>query len=164
MTLPPSLKAGPAAETGIKDSFSAATLDKGHGRIEKRTLTASAGLNDYLDWPYVQQVFKLERRVEYVKEGRITHERVYGITSLALDQADPQRLLEIVRTHWNIENGLHYRRDETLREDWCHLRLGHAQRMMAAVNQPGPGAVVAAWSQKRAPATPPVCCPMGRGP
>ena len=125
---------GPAAETGIKDSFSAATLDKGHGRIEKCTLTASAGLNDYLDWPYVQQVFKLERRVEYVKEGRITHERVYGITSLALDQADPQRLLEIVGTHWNIENGLHYRRDETLREDWCHLRLGHAHRMMAAVN------------------------------
>ena len=40
----------------------------------------------------------------------------------------------MVRRHWNIENGLHFRRDETLREDWCHLRLGHAQRMMAAIN------------------------------
>ena len=112
----------------------AETVNKGHGRIEKRSLRASDGLNDYLDWPHVQQVFKVERRFEYVKEGRATHETVYGITSLGLDQAGPQRLLEIVRTHWNIENGLHYRRDETLREDWCHLRLGHAQRMMAAVN------------------------------
>ena len=87
-----------------------------------------------MDWPYVQQVFKVEWRFEYVKEGKITHETVYGITSLGPDQAGPQRLLEIVRTHWNIENGLHYRRDETMREDWCHLRLGHAQHMMAAVN------------------------------
>ena len=125
----------PAAATGVRDSFSAAALDKGHGRIEKRVLTASSDLNDYLDWPHVQQVFRLERRFEYVNQGKTTCETVYGITSLRLDQASPQRLLEIVRTHWNIENGLHYRRDETLREDWCHLRLGHTQRMMAAVNK-----------------------------
>ena len=124
----------PAAATGVRDSFSAAALDKGHGRIEKRVLTASSDLNDYLDWPHVQQVFRLERRFEYVNQGRTTCETVYGITSLRPDQASPQRLLEIVRTHWNIENGLHYRWDETLREDWCHLRLGHTQRMMAAVN------------------------------
>ena len=124
----------PAAATGVRDSFSAAALDKGHGRIEKRVLTASSDLNDYLDWPHVQQVFRLERRFEYVNQGKTTCETVYGITSLRPDQASPQRLLEIVRTHWNIENGLHYRRDETLREDWCHLRLGHTQRMMAAVN------------------------------
>ncbi len=123
-----------ADEDVPENGAAAETVDKGHGRIEKRSLRASTGLNDYLDWPYVQQVFQVERRFEYVKEGKTTHERVYGITSLGIDQATPQRLLEIVRTHWNIENGLHYRRDETLREDWCHLRLGHGQRMMAAVN------------------------------
>ena len=123
------------AEEGVlENGASVETVDKGHGRIEKRSLRASTGLNDYLDWPYVQQVFKVERRFEYVKEGKITHETVYGITSLDMDQASPQRLLEIVRTHWNIENGLHYRRDETMREDWCHLSMGHAQRTMAAVN------------------------------
>ena len=123
-----------ADEDVPENGAAAETVDKGHGRIEKRSLRASTGLNDYLDWPYVQQVFQVERRFEYVKEGKTTHERVYGITSLGIDQATPQRLLEIVRSHWNIENGLHYRRDETLREDWCHLRLGHGQRMMAAVN------------------------------
>ncbi len=123
------------ASDGVPENGATAeTVNKRHGRIEKRSLRASDGLSDYLDWPHVQQVFKVERRFEYVKEGKTTHETVYGITSLGLDQAGPQRLLEIVRTHWNIENGLHYRRDETLREDWCHLRLAHGQRMMAAVN------------------------------
>ena len=128
------LARGAALESGVGEPFSATTLDKGHGRIGKRVLSASCGLNDYLDWPYVQQVFKLERRFQYVKEGKITHESVYGITSLGPDQASPEGLPEIARGHWNIENGLHYRRDETLREDWCHLRLGHAQHMMAALN------------------------------
>ena len=129
---------GLAGETGASDSgsatFSAIFMNKGHGRIEKRVLTASDGLNDYLDWPGAQQVFQLERRCEYIQEGKTTCETAYGITSLGTDQVSPQRLLEIVRTHWEVENGLHYRRDETLREDWCHLRLGHTQRMMAAIN------------------------------
>ena len=124
----------PGFSPAIKGFSSGATVDKGHGRIEQRTLTSSAELNGYVDWPYAQQVFKLERDVERVKDGKITHEITYGITSLPQDQASPHRLLEIVRTHWQIENGLHYRRDETLREDWCHLRTGHAQHMMAAIN------------------------------
>ena len=110
------------------------TVEKGHGRIEQRRLRASTGLNEYLDWPHVQQVFRVDRRTEHVKRGEITHETAYGITSLGPEQADPQQLLTMVRGHWNIENGLHYRRDETLREDWCHLRLGHAQHMMAVIN------------------------------
>ena len=112
----------------------AVPVEKGHGRIEQRHLRASAGLNEYLDWPYLQQVFRVDRRTEHVKRGELTHDTVYGITSLGPEQANPQQLLAMVRGHWNIENGLHYRRDETLREDWCHLRLGHAQRMMAAIN------------------------------
>ena len=112
----------------------AATVEKGHGRIEQRCLWASAGLNGYLDWPYVRQVFRLDRRTQCVKTGVVTNETVYGITSLSPERADPQQLLSLARGHWNIENGLHYRRDETLREDWCHLRLGHTQRMMAAIN------------------------------
>ena len=36
--------------------------------------------------------------------------------------------------HWQIENGLHYRRDETLREDWCHLRMGQSPHAMAVIN------------------------------
>jgi predicted transposase YbfD/YdcC len=118
----------------VKEFRSDRTTDKAHGRLEQRTITVSSELKGYLDWPYVEQVFKLERHFERMRDGKITHEVAYGVTSLTAKEASPPRLLEIVRTHWQIENGLHYRRDETLREDWCHLRLGHAPHMMAAIN------------------------------
>jgi len=118
----------------LKDFRTAQTIDKGHGRIERRTLTVSSELSAYLDWPNAQQVFKLERDFTRLKDGKRTHEVVYGLTSLTAQQAHPHRLLALIRGHWGIENGLHYRRDETLREDWCHLRIAHAPRAMAVIN------------------------------
>ena len=46
----------------------------------------------------------------------------------------PEHLWRLIRSHWGIENGLHYRRDETLREDWHHLKRGQAPRAMAVIN------------------------------
>lgn len=108
--------------------------NKGHGRLERRTITVSSALKDYLDWPYAEQVFQLERSVRQWGTGKETHEVVYGVTSLRAAEASPRRLLELVRGHWQIENGLHYRRDETMREDWSHVRQGHAPQVMAACN------------------------------
>jgi predicted transposase YbfD/YdcC len=117
-----------------KDFRTAQTTEKNHGRIEQRTLTASAELKGYLDWPSAQQVFKLERQFKRMVDGQVTREVVYGITSLTAEKAGPKRLLEVIRSHWGIENGLHYRRDETMREDWCHLKCGQAPRAMAIIN------------------------------
>jgi hypothetical protein len=50
----------------------ATTLDKGHGRRERRTLKATTALNEYLDWPGVAQVGQVESEV--VKDGKTTHE------------------------------------------------------------------------------------------
>lgn len=111
-----------------------ATTDKGHGRIEQRVLTVSAALQDWVNWPHAAQVFKLEHAVRRTRDGKRTTEIRYGLTSLTPTEASPQRLLDLVREHWQIENGLHYRRDDTLREDRCTLRFGHAAHMMAAVN------------------------------
>ena len=118
----------------LKEFRTAQTFNKGHGREERRTLTASTELQDYLDWPTAAQVFKLERRIKRTGDGKTSPEVVYGITSLRPDKASPARLLELNRSHWGIENGLHYRRDETLREDWCHLKGGQAPRAMAVIN------------------------------
>lgn len=120
--------------TASKDFRTATTMDKGHGRLERRTLSLSEELKGYLDWPYAEQVFKLERHTERIRDGKTRQQIVYGITSLKAEEAGAERLLGLIRGHWQIENGLHYRRDETLREDWCHLRMGHAQHMMAAIN------------------------------
>ena len=42
-----------------KDLRTTETIEKGHGRLERRTLTASAELKGYLDWPYAEQVYRL---------------------------------------------------------------------------------------------------------
>jgi predicted transposase YbfD/YdcC len=106
----------------------------GHGRLEQRMLIASTELNDFLakEWYGVQQVFCLRRRVQ--KPLYCTQEWVYGITSLSPSQADPPRLLSLLRGHWAIENRLHWRRDVTLREDACQVRKGCAPRVLAVLN------------------------------
>ena len=100
----------------------------------QRTITTTIELKDYLDWPGAEQVFKLDRRFVYVKENRVREETSYGITSLSVNRANPKRLLELIRGYWEIENGLHYRRDVTFQEDRCRLTIGHAAHMMAALN------------------------------
>ncbi len=117
-----------------KDFRSEEKIEKGHGRMEKRTLTVSSELKGYVDWPYAEQVFKLEREFKQMNTGKLTHEVVYGITSLTAKEAGAKRLLEITRSHWGIESGLHYRRDVTLHEDRCRVRTGHAAHAMAVIN------------------------------
>jgi len=116
------------------DFSQAKTVDKGHGRIEQRQITVTSMLAGHSDWPNLQQVFKLDREVEELSTGKRREETVYGVTSLTREQANATRLMELIRGHWGIENGLHYRKDKTLREDECRLRTGQAAQVMAVIN------------------------------
>jgi predicted transposase YbfD/YdcC len=111
----------------------ATTITKGHGRLEKRTITVSSLLAGYSTFPYVAQVFQVETWVQLTGD-RSRHEVRYGLTSLPAAVASPQRLLALVRGQWGIENGLHYRRDMTMREDHSQLRMGHAPHLLAILN------------------------------
>jgi len=117
-----------------KSICTAETVNKGHGRREKRTLWASTELNDYLDWPGVAQVFRIERVIWHEKHHGYTRQVVYGLTSLSRERASPKKLLALVRQYWKIETGLHYRRDVTLKEDATRLTLGNAGHTMAILN------------------------------
>lgn len=117
-----------------KDFESATTINKGHGRIEKRTITVSSQLKDYLAWPYLEQVFKLERRFIFTKTGEIREHVVYGITSMSREEIAPARLLQMTRSYWGIENGLHYRRDVTLLEDRIRMTKENMGQAMACIN------------------------------
>lgn len=110
------------------------TTDKEHGRLEQRRITTSSMLCGQVDWPGLGQVFKIEREIEEIATGKRRNETVYGVTSLTGEQASGKKVLEIARKHWMIENGLHYRRDWTLREDYCRLRIGEAAQAMAVIN------------------------------
>lgn len=117
-----------------KDFQSVTRISKGHGRLEVRTLTTSSQLNDFLDWPFLQQVFQLQRTITTSKTGKTRHETVYGITSLSAEQASPAQLLDMLRSYWRIENKLHYPRDVTLHEDQTRFKKHSAAHNMAIIN------------------------------
>jgi len=117
-----------------KDFESATTISKGHGRIEKRTISVSSQLKDFLAWPYLEQVFKLERQFTFSRTGKIQAYVVYGITSINRDEITPSKLLQMTRSYWGIENGLHYRRDVTLLEDRTRMTKGKMGQAMACIN------------------------------
>jgi predicted transposase YbfD/YdcC len=111
------------------DMRRATTVEKGHGRVERRHAIASTELNDYLDWPHLAQVVMIART--WWGRGR-RHEAVrYALTSLPPQVADASRLLTLVRGHWQIENGVHYVKDVTLGEDRSTIRMGHGPSVMA---------------------------------
>jgi predicted transposase YbfD/YdcC len=115
------------------DEQHAVTVDKGHGRLEVREIRVSADLAEYLDWPYLAQVFELTRT--WTCKGVRKTEVHHGITSLPPGVADAERLLTLKRGHWGIENRLHYVLDETLREDRSTIHCGQGPNIMAMLRR-----------------------------
>lgn len=117
-----------------QDFRRAHSVDKGHGRVERREIIVSSELKGYSDWPGLEQVFQLERWRLECKSGKQEREVVWGLTSLREEEASAERLLYLCRAYWRIENGLHHRRDVTFEEDRCRLTRGQAGRVVAAIN------------------------------
>jgi predicted transposase YbfD/YdcC len=117
-----------------KDVRMTTKVNKQCGRVEQRSILTSNQLNDYLDWPHVAQVFRIERIVNHAHHLGKTRQIVYGLTSLSPEQAGPEKLLKLFRKYWGIESGLHYRRDVTLREDATHFKDDKAAHNMAILN------------------------------
>ncbi len=109
------------------------TTDKGHGRIEIRSIWTSDELNEYLEFPHVKQVFCIRRDVTHLGKNRESSETLYGITSLSSANAAPQRILGLNRGQWSIENKLHWVRDVTFDEDRSQIRTGNGPRVMASL-------------------------------
>jgi predicted transposase YbfD/YdcC len=130
----PDMQPIPGMNFPPKDFETAQQTNKGHGRLETRTITVSSQLQDFLDWPYMEQVFKLERHFVSLKTGEVQGKTEYGFTSLRRDEITPSQLLNKTRSYWGIENGLHYRRDVTLREDYTRMTKGNAGHAMACLN------------------------------
>jgi predicted transposase YbfD/YdcC len=110
----------------------AESVDRAHGRIERRRLIVSAALADYSDWPGLKQVFRIDRETLLRSTGEIRRQTVYGVTSLDRARADAQRQLMLTRHHWLIENRSHWVRDVTFDEDRSQVRKGSTPEVMAA--------------------------------
>ena len=110
--------------------------EKGHGRIEQRSIKVT----DYLDWfePDERKHWLGLRSVVEVtstrelNNGSKSTEKRYYLTSHA---PDAQKLLDLVRRHWGIENRCHWVLDVTFDEDQCRARMGHAAQNLALLRK-----------------------------
>ena len=93
------------------------TIDSGHGRIEDRKCEMIGDLR-FLDgkeqWVGLQSVVKISSKRYIKKKGDESSEIRYYITSL---RPDSKRLNQIIRSHWGVENNLHWRLDVVFNED-----------------------------------------------
>ena len=100
------------------------TIDGEHGRIETRTTTVIhdvGWLQERHAWPGLKAVVMVESRREI--SGKIENETRFYITSLVMLA---HLLGPVVRSHWAIENSLHWVLDMVFRDDECRVRTEHA--------------------------------------
>ena len=107
------------------------SVEKDHGRIEIRRCWQSEDINWYEDkhlWPGLRSFGMVEAIREY--NGKVETSRRYFISTLA-DEAS--RLARIIRSHWHIENSLHWSLDVVFNEDQSRARAGHAAKNLGTL-------------------------------
>jgi predicted transposase YbfD/YdcC len=110
--------------------LTACTVSKLGGQQEQRHLCASAVLSAYLQeagWADVHLVLAVETWVRWPAHPlRAPRYDMRYVLSSRPSPTPPTALLRFVRTHWHLENWLHWPRDVTLGEDACQIRSGRA--------------------------------------
>jgi len=126
----------------IKDAFaqtplaiSDTVIEKGHGRIEKRTcriITDLVWVNKVENWKNLQTIISIETERTIVQTNQIQTEQRLYISSLS---TEPNHFNKIVRGHWGIENKLHWCLDVVFKEDLSTKQQGNAAENFSMVNK-----------------------------
>lgn len=118
--------------SSLAPAVASVTYDGGHGRIETRSLRATADitwLQEHHPWAGLQSIIAVTAKREI--GHKVTEETRYFISSL--DAQDPQRLERVVRAHWAIENNLHWVLDVAFDEDSNRTRKGHSDANLSVL-------------------------------
>jgi predicted transposase YbfD/YdcC len=106
--------------------------DRGHGRVEKRTLKVVT-VDDGILFPHAAQAIQVTRKIRKRNSRKWRTETVYAVTDLTADHARPDQLATWLRGHWCIEVRLHWVRDVTFGEDLSQIRTGNGPQVMATL-------------------------------
>ena len=127
----------------------ATETDGGHGRVEERRCRISKNLSwiDRKDsWTGLSAIAEVSRRRENISTGQSSYEKSYFILSKA--DATAADVNALIRSHWAIENSLHWVLDVTFNEDCSRIRVGNAAENLGIIrrtalnllrNAPNPG-------------------------
>ena len=109
------------------------SYDGGHGRIETRIVRATADIGwlkkNHPHWAKLTSILAVTAIREC--KDKTTEETRYFISSI--DATNPERLGQVVRAHWGIENNLHWVLDHAFREDDQRMRSGHGDANRAVI-------------------------------
>jgi predicted transposase YbfD/YdcC len=105
--------------------------NRGHGRSETRTCTvinAPELLQKSTKWPGLKTLVEINST--RILKNKTESEKRYYVSSL---QADAEQMLHTIRSHWSIENQLHYILDVSFQDDASRIRKGNAPMNMGIV-------------------------------
>ena len=137
-------------------------VDSDHGRIETRRckiLKIPPELDKVHQWPGLKTVVEMESTREF--NNKVEHEKRYYISSR---EATAKDMMHVIRSHWSIENSLHYVLDVSFKDDESRVRKGnspmnmgiikHAALNLLRMNQPKRQSIkglrkIAGWNNER---------------
>jgi hypothetical protein len=122
-------------------------IEDNRGRRERRALVSRAVDPTPMNFPHAAQIARLER-TRNLKDPESQTEVVWLITSLSTEEAGEEKLLELARAYWGIENGGHGRLDGSAFEDGCRVRHPVAATALGWLRRFVHGEY-AAWSRRQ---------------
>ena len=108
---------------------------KDHGRIETRKCTVVNNLkwvDQSKNWQGMKSIIKIESTRKEISKNKTSEEVRYYISSL---KKPAEYFNKTIRSHWGIENSLHYVLDVAFSEDQSRVRIGHADQNLAIVRK-----------------------------
>lgn len=117
------------------DAQSYSSLEKSHGRIEKRTckvITDMDWICKQANWKNLQSIISIESGRTILATGEQQSEIRYYISSL---MNSAESFLSITRQHWSIENKLHWSLDVTFKEDLSTKQAGNAAENFSTITK-----------------------------
>lgn len=112
------------------------TVDKGHGRIEKRTATVIESKGQLVEemaskWVGLSSLVRVDTETLLAK-GKTRSESRYYLSSMT---RDAKTQLGYTRAHWSIENQCHWVLDVVFNEDGCRARSGNASANLSTLRR-----------------------------
>jgi len=114
------------SDPAVVPHFATEAMESGHGRKECRRATAIGAMKHLPDeilflWPKLETLARIQSETE--RAGKTVQEERFYISTLPMDKVET--IANSVRSHWGIENELHWVLDVAFREDGIRTRMGN---------------------------------------